>query len=960
MGSENGFILTPETIRTGGSQEYLGATIAGGFDSNADGLIEFVYSTRNATRGTTYGIDMMTVSKQDFDTSQFNFEGEISGLELATSNRGETAMMFSLNNSSLHSLVHLEHVDDGSIGGSWVTEILSTSSSTYEFQFDVTHAGQPVLVTLEDSVGFVHSSTTSWTALHQDIRTYQDFGTYPASTIDSNGDLHIVYSHNSIEKLYYSTEDPGSSGGWDSTEIQSNSNLTSQPTIWFEGSDLHVLYRDANLDKIEHMTKTGTTWTTETELDFGRAVGIEHSAVQLSNGTTMVATTVNNSGVYELQVLDIDHDFSTSLTTLSDGATELSMCMDSNDTIVLLSLDSSGNLVTHERNASTEMWANVSMQQLGNLNGPSDLACTQHGSSLIFAVQASGNALHERNSTGIWSSFGEHPILSEGGAWNVVSNGPGLLLMTTTPGSDTLRINTMHLDGPIEDRTSWSSHEMKNVYTNANFSANVDSNGTVVFGYLDSQDLDVEMVRLYSDSDRDLVFDRIDAMPHVGEQWNDQDSDGFGDNPTGPLSDDCPSDSGISFYYIQGCDDYDHDGFGDDIDSCDITRGRSIFDRYGCVDTDEDGWSDTEGTWPFGDRFKLNWKQAKDSDGDGIGDNYGVDCCDAIFGSGGVIEYSLGDKFPYNPRQYKDHDNDGYGDNDSDKLTEITVHGIMERPIEIETVVWTLMETVQATLQTLVVSIGVFYKVQTSGQTILLSGLIQMGTDTATMDQLMRRILIRSRTTTLLLKTTTPMAIRTDGQTSGMRQIGPVTMTVMASLTRRIIVGTAISRTRLICLVAIRMFRYETNRVTTLWLTTEIWFLMDARLHMEHPRILLLAVQIVMRMDGRIQEMISQPTPPSTLILTETDMEIIHQATIRINVLSRPVLKAELVEMVVPLSTRTTRMEMVCLMTSMHARILRFLKRLMQPGVQTANSMMMMMELRISMIFVPPQKQMQM
>ena len=669
LGSENGFILTPETIRTGGSQEYLGATIAGGFDSNADGLIEFVYSTRNATRGTTYGIDMMTVSKQDFDTSQFNFEGEISGLELATSNRGETAMMFSLNNSSLHSLVHLEHVDDGSIGGSWVTEILSTSSSTYEFQFDVTHAGQPVLVTLEDSVGFVHSSTTSWTALHQDIRTYQDFGTYPASTIDSNGDLHIVYSHNSIEKLYYSTEDPGSSGGWDSTEIQSNSNLTSQPTIWFEGSDLHVLYRDANLDKIEHMTKTGTTWTTETELDFGRAVGIEHSAVQLSNGTTMVATTVNNSGVYELQVLDIDHDFSTSLTTLSDGATELSMCMDSNDTIVLLSLDSSGNLVTHERNASTEMWANVSMQQLGNLNGPSDLACTQHGSSLIFAVQASGNALHERNSTGIWSSFGEHPILSEGGAWNVVSNGPGLLLMTTTPGSDTLRINTMHLDGPIEDRTSWSSHEMKNVYTNANFSANVDSNGTVVFGYLDSQDLDVEMVRLYSDSDRDLVFDRIDAMPHVGEQWNDQDSDGFGDNPTGPLSDDCPSDSGISFYYIQGCDDYDHDGFGDDIDSCDITRGRSIFDRYGCVDTDEDGWSDTEGTWPFGDRFKLNWKQAKDSDGDGIGDNYGVDCCDAIFGSGGVIEYSLGDKFPYNPRQYKDHDNDGYGDNDSDKLT---------------------------------------------------------------------------------------------------------------------------------------------------------------------------------------------------------------------------------------------------------------------------------------------------
>ena len=73
----------------------------------------FRYSTRNATRGTAYGVDMITVSKQDFDTSQFTFQGKMSGLKLTTSNRGETAMMFSLNASSTHSLIHLEHVDDG-------------------------------------------------------------------------------------------------------------------------------------------------------------------------------------------------------------------------------------------------------------------------------------------------------------------------------------------------------------------------------------------------------------------------------------------------------------------------------------------------------------------------------------------------------------------------------------------------------------------------------------------------------------------------------------------------------------------------------------------------------------------------------------------------------------------------------------------------------------------------------
>ena len=91
---------------------------------------------------------MITVSKQDFDTSQFTFQGEMSGLKLTTSNRGETAMMFSLNASSTHSLVHLEHVDDGSPGGSWVTETLATDSMPFQFQFDVSASGQPKLLSL--------------------------------------------------------------------------------------------------------------------------------------------------------------------------------------------------------------------------------------------------------------------------------------------------------------------------------------------------------------------------------------------------------------------------------------------------------------------------------------------------------------------------------------------------------------------------------------------------------------------------------------------------------------------------------------------------------------------------------------------------------------------------------------------------------------------------------------------
>ena len=669
LGSSNGFVPTTETIRTGSPADYLGAITLGGFDSNADGTIEFVYSVRNATRGTTFGVDMITVSKQDFDTSQFTFQGEMSGLKLTTSNRGETAMMFSLNASSSHSLVHLEHVDDGSPGGSWVTETLDTASSAFKFQFDITPAGQPHLTVLDESNGYVHHTTTSWTALHQEIRTFNDFGTYPAAAVDANGDLHVVYSHNVIEKLYHSTE---TSTGWSGTEILSDSNLTAPPSLWFDGMDMHILYRDSNLNSLEHLVKSGSGWSTATELSEGDALGKEHVALQLANGTTLVATTVNNSGAHQLHIVDIDNDVSTPLRNLSDGTAELSMCMDTSNTIVVLSLDSNGILVTHERNATTEVWSNVSSQQLGYLNGNTDgydLTCTSHGHSLVFAVQASVDALHMRNSTGVWSSFGGQPTSAEGGAWELVSRDGGVLLMTTTPQTDTFRINTMYLDGQMQDSPNWSTHEMKNIHTNMNFSATVDSNGTIVAGYFDTVDMDVEMLRLYTDSDRDLIFDRIDGMPHLGEQWEDSDSDGFGDNPAGPLSDECPVDPGISYFEIQGCDDYEHDGFADVIDSCDSNDGRSIFDRYGCPDYDEDGWSNNDGAWIFGDRYQQNWKQSKDSDGDGIGDNYGVDCCDAIFGLSGTVELSPGDKFPFNPRQYKDFDNDGFGDNESDLLT---------------------------------------------------------------------------------------------------------------------------------------------------------------------------------------------------------------------------------------------------------------------------------------------------
>jgi hypothetical protein len=165
---------------------------------------------------------------------------------------------------------------------------------------------------------------------------------------------------------------------------------------------------------------------------------------------------------------------------------------------------------------------------------------------------------------------------------------------------------------------------------------------------------EIVLVRLAADNDRDQVPNLLDSLPDVGGQWNDDDGDGWGDHSDGPLWDSCGTDSEQSRFEIFGCNDLDDDGYANSIDIC-FEQGYSYWDRVGCRDHDADGWS-TNGDWTGGDRYVVNWLQARDSDGDGIGDNHGPDCCGSLDGS---------DEFPYNQRQWVDADGDGWGDNSS-------------------------------------------------------------------------------------------------------------------------------------------------------------------------------------------------------------------------------------------------------------------------------------------------------
>ncbi len=151
------------------------------------------------------------------------------------------------------------------------------------------------------------------------------------------------------------------------------------------------------------------------------------------------------------------------------------------------------------------------------------------------------------------------------------------------------------------------------------------------------------------DIDGDGWPDSSDAFPNDQSQWNDTDGDGFGDEPDGVDGDDCVNIPGNSTMGLLGCIDADGDGWADseddlpenpsqwedsdsdgygnnpdgtNPDGCPTQAGTSYIDTYGCADYDSDGWSGQTDVFPFD---PTQWS---DQDNDGYGDNASGDYAD--------------------------------------------------------------------------------------------------------------------------------------------------------------------------------------------------------------------------------------------------------------------------------------------------------------------------------------------
>ena len=143
------------------------------------------------------------------------------------------------------------------------------------------------------------------------------------------------------------------------------------------------------------------------------------------------------------------------------------------------------------------------------------------------------------------------------------------------------------------------------------------------------------------DTDGDGWANFMDAFPFDADEYLDSDLDGVADG-----KDACPLFRGNSTEDVQGCPDFDGDGWGDpekgsdwnpidptqwqnsdgdqygdnplgnEPDSCPNEKGYSYKGGIlGCVDSDNDGWADSI------DVFPNDPTQVNDTDGDGFGDN---------------------------------------------------------------------------------------------------------------------------------------------------------------------------------------------------------------------------------------------------------------------------------------------------------------------------------------------------
>jgi len=657
LGSRLGLQADAQLVAQGETGDRLATRIAALGDLNGDGLGEVVHSLRADPSNGQHDHDLVfdVLSERDWESITFVLDGELEHLELGTAGRGETSLLYAHNDGGEHHLTKLEHMDDGTPAGRWVSTVLSTSSvASPGLSFAVGPSGRPYALTNNATSVIAYTSIDAHTAVEQTVVEQGTMGQHLGSTLDNDGHQWLAYTSGGGHQLYF-TEETAST--WDTGLVRQSANLTGPVEVFANATNVpHLLYRYGT-GQLELAVKDGS-WSLHALGDTDQVLSVDHPVQLLDNGSLAVAVAAQDANATTTDVQlwtynGTNMSTATVATNVDAANLRIGLTTAANGSLVVCTASATGQLQLHVQNG-TEGWISTPVALVNGFSGRHHLVCQPNA----IAVANPSNAVYlslEDNATN-WTHMPRPPAAHADGPFDLHHEG-GWLVTGDAQSQELLHHR-------LTNHGVWVTAPLTNVVPTGNTGAHLSDDGVIHMAYWDATGDDVEVLRLYPDADRDLVFDEVDALPLLADQWSNGDGDNYGDNPDGPMADACPTVSGTSAHVEAGCPDIDTDGWSNGLDACTAEGGTSWIDRFGCEDRDQDGWSDNLGSYVNGDMFYSNWKQAQDTDGDGFGDNHGPDCCTTALEPSGAS--TIPDVFPYLASQYQDSDGDGFGDNELD------------------------------------------------------------------------------------------------------------------------------------------------------------------------------------------------------------------------------------------------------------------------------------------------------
>ena len=650
LGSENGVRSDVQLFAQGSAGENVGLNLLSGMDLNGDGMGDLLYSSRDLTQGDNFAPVLTIMSERDWENVDFEFPDSVEEIDLHTPLRGSPSLLVELSDSSL---MLLENTPDGvSSAGRWDHRYITDADNAV---MGITDSGKPTILAIRSILGtstLVTMSVEGNTGLDFSLDTGTGVGKEMGTAMDINGLQRIGHFSPDYSSIFYTAE---GEYGYSTSLVRSTIDILYPIKVHVDANDkTRMVYVDDDDNMVRLATLDGT-WSEDTVLN--TTIGDDFDSIWTFGGDLIFAqVAISNNSTY-LQLVEYDGTSSSVEDVVKANTTALFELELVSGKLVLSVLDGE-YLRVYERGLSGGNWtvAHERWMLYNNLNVGNELV--MEGGYAIFDFNNSDQGILHRANDGNWSlesidvpdSVTPLDFLVDTDRWHVTSTDDSM-------GANNLVWST----GSFSDSTITTSTTFTSVETEHMAGMEL-VDGDLVIAYSQSSTNDFSVIRIVTDTDRDLIPDTHDDLPNVGNQWLDSDSDGFGDNSLGPQSDACISDFGESIYDRFGCEDYDGDGWSDANDDCVNNDGTSWWGELGCSDDDQDGWVDD----PIkGDRFPENWKQALDTDRDTFGDNHGPDCCNVTLES---TPSGPGDLFPYNPLQQADRDGDGYGDNPDDPV----------------------------------------------------------------------------------------------------------------------------------------------------------------------------------------------------------------------------------------------------------------------------------------------------